>query len=65
MNEKMIKSVVNRFLALIVLIVLSPIRIFSWREILRKTKEDELPQLINILKGTLSAIGSRQRTLVL
>ena len=34
-------------------------RIFKWGEILRKTKIDELPQLFNILNGTMSIIGPR------
>ena len=34
-------------------------RIFPWGELLRKTKIDELPQLINILMGTMSIIGPR------
>ena len=34
-------------------------RIFRWGEILRKTKVDELPQLFNILNGTMSIIGPR------
>ena len=34
-------------------------RIFKWGELLRKTKVDELPQLFNILNGTMSIIGPR------
>lgn len=34
-------------------------RIFPWGEVLRKTKVDELPQLFNILQGTMSIIGPR------
>lgn len=34
-------------------------RIFRWGEVLRKTKVDELPQLFNILNGTMSIIGPR------
>lgn len=34
-------------------------RVFAWGELLRKTKVDELPQLINILNGTMSIIGPR------
>lgn len=34
-------------------------RVFGWGEILRKTKIDELPQLINILRGTMSIVGPR------
>ena len=34
-------------------------RIFWWGHILRKAKVDELPQLFNILNGTMSIIGPR------
>ena len=34
-------------------------RVFKWGELLRKTKVDELPQLFNILNGTMSIIGPR------
>jgi len=34
-------------------------RIFPWGEIMRKTRIDELPQLINVLKGEMHLIGPR------
>ena len=34
-------------------------RVFRWGEILRKIKVDELPQLFNILGGTMAVIGPR------
>ena len=34
-------------------------RVFSWGEVLRKTKIDELPQLFNVLGGNMSIIGPR------
>ena len=34
-------------------------RIFPWGEIMRKTRIDELPQLINVLRGDMHIIGPR------
>jgi len=34
-------------------------RIFKWGKIMRKTRIDELPQLINVIKGDLHIIGPR------
>ena len=34
-------------------------RIFWWGKIMRRLKIDELPQLINILNGTMSIVGTR------
>ena len=34
-------------------------RVFKWGNFLRKTKVDELPQLVNILNGTMSIVGPR------
>ena len=34
-------------------------RIFPFGELIRKTKIDELPQLINIVKGDMSIVGPR------
>jgi lipopolysaccharide/colanic/teichoic acid biosynthesis glycosyltransferase len=34
-------------------------RIFAWGEIMRKTRIDEIPQVLNILKGEMSLIGPR------
>ena len=34
-------------------------RIFKWGEIMRKTRIDELPQIINVIKGEMHVIGPR------
>ena len=34
-------------------------RIFWWGQIMRRLKIDELPQLLNILNGTMSIVGPR------
>ena len=34
-------------------------RVFPWGEFMRKTRIDELPQLINVLKGDMHMIGPR------
>ena len=34
-------------------------RVFPWGEIMRKTRIDELPQMLNVLKGDMHLIGPR------
>lgn len=34
-------------------------RIFGWGQVMRRLKIDELPQLLNILNGTMSIVGPR------
>ena len=38
-------------------------RVFAWGEFMRKTRIDELPQLLNVLKGELHFIGPRPERL--
>ena len=40
-------------------------RVFPWGNVLRKTKVDELPQLVNVLIGTMSIIGPRPEDIVI
>jgi len=38
-------------------------RVFAWGEFMRKTRIDELPQLLNVLKGEMHFIGPRPERL--